>query len=179
MLELLVSKGARAVLRGRGAGDSTSLPDPKEEFAMQWVALVVIAIVVLVFVLSRLAKSKSGTHHGTTSPSPGTGTYQPTVPASKRGPSTLSAAEVLARVRELRNWNGQWPEIWTVLNPGDDPTVQQLLLDLRNDGLQFAPHDGLRRIELASEDLASIGCADVVTVLRKVLGQTDVLDKFE
>ena len=28
MLELLASKGARAVLRGGGAGDSASLPDP-------------------------------------------------------------------------------------------------------------------------------------------------------
>ena len=74
--------------------------------------------------------------------------------------------------------NAQWQEIWSELNPGSDPAVQQLLLDLRNDGLQFAPHDGLRRVELAAESLAATTGADAVTVLKKVLGQTDLLDKF-
>jgi hypothetical protein len=53
-----------------------------------------------------------------------------------------------------------------------------LLLDLRNDGLQFAPSDGLRRIELACEEATSGPSADVADILRRVLGKTDLLDRF-
>jgi hypothetical protein len=146
---------------------------------MEWVALAVVGFLILAFVLYRLSKGTPDTHDGTTFQRPRTDTYQPPTHASKRGPSRLSAAEVLTRARDLHGRNAQWPEIWSELNPGSDSTVQQLLLDLRNDGLQFAPHDGLRRIELAAESLAAIAEGDAVTVLKKVLGQTDLLDKFK
>jgi hypothetical protein len=90
----------------------------------------------------------------------------------------VSASEVLVRVRALQARGAQWPDIWAELNPRDDPTVQQLLMDLRNDGLQFAPSDGLRRVEQACEELAGIPTADVVVVLQRVLGKGDVLDTF-
>jgi hypothetical protein len=97
-------------------------------------------------------------------------------PPERRGPTRPSAADTLARVRALQARNAQWADVWAELNPGDDPTVRQLLLDLRNDGLQFAPEDGLRRIELACEGAAAD--ADVAAVLYTVLGKTDVLDRF-
>ncbi|HSB71837.1 MAG TPA: hypothetical protein VLT62_21110 [Candidatus Methylomirabilis sp.] len=146
---------------------------------MEWVVLAIVGFVVLVFVLSRLSKSEPDTDDGTTTQGTRTDTYQPPAPVTKRGPSRLLAAEVIARARDLQTRNAQWPEIWTELNPGSDPSMQQLLLDLRNDGLQFAPHDGLRRIELAAESLATIDGADAATVLKKILGQTDLLDKFK
>jgi len=96
---------------------------------------------------------------------------------SRHGPALPSAAVTLNRVHALQARNAQWADIWAELNPGGDPTVQQLLLDLRNDGLQFAPSDGLRRIELACAETAAT--ADVATVLRKVLGKADVLDRFQ
>jgi hypothetical protein len=100
-------------------------------------------------------------------------------PPRPSGARRLALAEVLARARALSARRAQWPDIWADLNPGDDPTVRQLLVDLRNDGLQFAPGDGLRRIELACEELTGKTGADIRTVLRKVLGKGDVLDSFQ
>ena len=93
-------------------------------------------------------------------------------------PVRPSTAETLARVRALQSRNAQWADIWAELNPNDDSAVRELLLELRNDGLQFAPADGLRRIELACEEAVAGPSADVGTILRRVLGKTDVLDKF-
>ena len=126
---------------------------------MEWVFLAIVGIVVLGYVLFRRTN------------------WSP-APVSQRGPSRLSSTEMLARVRELEARNAQWLEIWSQLNPGSDSAVQQLLLDLRNDGLQFAPSEGLRKIELACKELTGAPDPDAVVVLRKVLGKTDVLDKF-
>lgn len=89
-----------------------------------------------------------------------------------------AVADLLARTRGLTTRDAQWPDIWAALNPADDPTVRELLLELRNDGLQFAPSDGLRRIELACEELANDPQVDAVGILRRVLGKTDVLDRY-
>src|SRR5262245_22657080 len=88
-------------------------------------------------------------------------------PPSRRGVARLSAAETRARAQELYARNAQWPQIWSALNPAGDSVVQQLLLELRNAGLQFAPSDGLSKVESACEGLAADPAADVVVVLRK------------
>ena len=91
-------------------------------------------------------------------------------------PSQISSGELLILVRELRQRNAQWPEIWSKLNPHHDPTLQHLLLELRNDGMQFAPNDALRKLEIGCEDRELI---DAVDVLKAVLGQADLLDRFD
>ena len=144
---------------------------------MVWVIVAVVGVVVLAYVLSRLSNNEPG--NDTPTVRPRADSYQPPAPVSKPVPSRLSATEVLARARDLRIRKAQWPAIWSELNPGGDPTLQQLLVDLRNDGLQFAPHDGLRRIEIAAESIATNVGADAVTVLKKVLVHADFLDKFK
>jgi hypothetical protein len=146
---------------------------------MEWIVIAVVGLVILTSVLYGLLKSKPKAHHGQTTQTTGARTSQRPAPIGKPSPARLSAAEVLARVRGLQGENAQWQEIWSRLNPGGDPLVQQLLLDLRNDGLQFAPSDGMRRIERASAGLATVPGADALNVLSQVLGQTDLLDKFK
>jgi hypothetical protein len=143
-----------------------------------WVLLAIVGVVVLGYIVSRLLKLEATTRELAAAQAARTATIRPPPTPSRRGPSRLSVADMLVRVRELRARTGQWPEIWSVLNPSGDPTVQQMLIDLRNDGLQFAPSDGLRRIELACEELAATPNADAAAVLKKVLGNTDILDRF-
>ena len=152
------SRGAVAGSQSHKVGES--------RMTVVWVVLgVVVAIVILIAVL----------YGNRQTPEPERGRATPARPEPQR----LSAADMLARVRRLQASNAQWAEIWSELNPGNDPTLQQLLLDLRNDGLQFAPSDGLRKIELVCEGLTAAPGTDAAAVLRQVLGQQDILDKFK
>jgi hypothetical protein len=89
-------------------------------------------------------------------------------------PSVVTAAELLVAVQRLQESNAQWPAIWEEINPDDDPVVRALLVELRNRGLQFTPHIGLNRIELACRRLMPDQRTDRVALLKSVLEAPDL-----
>jgi hypothetical protein len=93
-------------------------------------------------------------------------------------PARPSAAEALARVRALQARGGQWEDIFAVLDPQADPAVRGPLLGIRNDGLQFAPADALRRLELAAQAVAADPAADLLAVVAAAADRADVLDRY-
>lgn len=94
-------------------------------------------------------------------------------PSIKEVATALSAAEVLSRVRVLRQRNAQWEEILPELNPSGDPEVQQLLIEIRRLHM-FAPHLGLGVIEDGCKRaLASSPEADALAALREATRSQD------
>lgn len=137
---------------------------------MEWVILAVVGVTVLVLVLSRLSKDQKPSDEARQVAQPGS--MRPPAPA-KRGPSRLSAAEVLARVQSLRDANAQWDAIWSQLNPAGDSEVQQLLIEIRGPHI-FAPHLGLGVIEDGCKRvLGSSPTADSLAALREATRRAD------
>ncbi len=137
---------------------------------MEWWIYVILAvvavtaIVVMVFVLVPPSGSRAqGKQPG--------GLWRSIV--GSRGQSRLTAAEMLTRVKALRKANAPWDVIWAELNPGNDPEVQRLLIEIRGPHM-FAPHLGLGVIEDGCKRvLASSPGADAVAALREATRRAD------
>ena len=88
-------------------------------------------------------------------------------------PSRLSAWEMLSRLQLLRGKNAQWDEIWSVLNPTDDPEVQGLLTEIRGPHL-FVPHLGLSVMEDGCKRVLSVSSkVDALAALREAIRSQD------
>jgi hypothetical protein len=64
--------------------------------------------------------------------------------------------QLLSQVIALKRRDAQWPEILKTLNPGDEPRIRALLLELRLPHI-FAPHTALNIIESVCESVNSAG----------------------
>src|SRR4051812_2859231 len=119
-------------------------------------AAIALAVVVVLYLVFRSKPAEPSSRDRVSQPP--VDHYRPQAAADNRDtrarPSRLSVADMLPCVRDLQARTAQWPEIWSRLNPYGDTGVQQLLMDLRNDGMQFAPSDGLSKIEQACLSLA-------------------------
>ena len=75
----------------------------------------------------------------------------------------INAATLLQQVLELRKGSAQWTEIFSTLNPHNNPRVHELLIDIRGPHM-FDPSTALSVIET--------GC-------REVKPQSDAITAFE
>jgi hypothetical protein len=90
-----------------------------------------------------------------------------------KGLPAMSVAQVVGRVKELQAANAQWPEIWQALNPGGNPQVQDLLVELRGPHM-FAPHVALNMLEEGCLRVMVVDSnADLVAALRATLKSGD------
>lgn len=127
---------------------------------MEWILVVVVGVAVLIFALSRLSKpqdrqdwsppAETARREGYgTPPPPQQQEYRPRA-AAPLPPRRLSAKEMLSCLEELRQAGAQWDVIWSRLNPGGDPEVQRLLVEIRGPHM-FAPHLALGVIEVGCQ----------------------------
>ena len=83
--------------------------------------------------------------------------------------ASISASEVYRRVEKLQRSNAQWPQIWSVINPGGEPEAQRLLTQLRGPYM-FAPHLGLNMLKIGCQRaLTHSPKADRVDAIREAL----------
>ena len=74
----------------------------------------------------------------------------------------INAAAMLQRVVDLRTKSAQWTEIFSTLNPHNNPRIHELLIDIRGPHM-FDPNTALGVIETGCRDVN--GQSDAITAL--------------
>jgi hypothetical protein len=74
----------------------------------------------------------------------------------------INAAALLQRVVDLKKKGAQWTEIFSILNPHNNPRIHELLIDIRGPHM-FDPNTALGVIETGCRDVN--GQADAITAL--------------